>query len=111
MNNGRIWCVVNPTVGLPLFLGAVALTSLTVHHGVLHNTTWVADFFKGSSRAKVSLENTTSPVASLSSTELPGFAINVVPTKNIDGATSFAITVTPKSEGSSQTALVTTASQ
>ena len=28
MNQGKIWRVVNPTVGVPLFLGAVALTSL-----------------------------------------------------------------------------------
>ena len=25
MNQGRIWCVVNPTVGLPLFLGGTSL--------------------------------------------------------------------------------------
>jgi light-harvesting protein B-800-850 alpha chain len=31
MNQGRIWCVVNPTVGLPLFLGSVATISLLVH--------------------------------------------------------------------------------
>lgn len=47
MNQGRIWCVVNPTVGLPLFLGAVALISFTVHFAVLNNTTWVAAFFQG----------------------------------------------------------------
>lgn len=35
MNQGRIWCVVNPTVGLPLFLGSVAVTSLIVHYSVL----------------------------------------------------------------------------
>ncbi len=28
MNQGRIWTVVKPTVGLPLFLGSVAVTSL-----------------------------------------------------------------------------------
>ncbi|MCY4264457.1 MAG: light-harvesting protein [Gammaproteobacteria bacterium] len=37
MNQGRIWCVVNPTVGLPLFLTSVALTSLAVHYFVLSN--------------------------------------------------------------------------
>jgi light-harvesting protein B-800-850 alpha chain len=40
MNQGRIWCVVNPTVGLPLFLGAVALISFVVHFAVLGNTDW-----------------------------------------------------------------------
>ena len=38
MNQGRIWCVVNPTVGLPLFLGSVALTSLAVHAAVMTHT-------------------------------------------------------------------------
>jgi light-harvesting protein B-800-850 alpha chain len=47
MNQGRIWCVVNPTVGLPLFLGSVALISFTVHFAVIENTTWVKRFFNG----------------------------------------------------------------
>lgn len=47
MNQGRIWCVVKPTVGLPLFLGSVALISLLVHFAVLSNTTWFAKFFGG----------------------------------------------------------------
>jgi light-harvesting protein B-800-850 alpha chain len=47
MNQGRIWCVVNPTVGLPLFLGAVAVTSLLVHLAVLTNTTWFSAFLQG----------------------------------------------------------------
>jgi light-harvesting protein B-800-850 alpha chain len=47
MNQGRIWCVVSPTVGLPLFLGAVAVISFTVHFAVLSNTTWFAKFFGG----------------------------------------------------------------
>jgi light-harvesting protein B-800-850 alpha chain len=47
MNQGRIWCVVKPTVGLPLFLGAVALISLTVHSALLSNTEWFAAFWGG----------------------------------------------------------------
>jgi light-harvesting protein B-800-850 alpha chain len=47
MNQGRIWCVVNPTVGLPLFLGAVAIISLIVHYTVLSNTSWLPAFFGG----------------------------------------------------------------
>jgi light-harvesting protein B-800-850 alpha chain len=38
MNQGRIWCVVKPTVGLPLFLGTVLLISLAVHYSILSNT-------------------------------------------------------------------------
>ena len=47
MNQDRIWCVVSPTVGLPLFLGSVAAISLIVHFAVLENTPWVAAFFGG----------------------------------------------------------------
>lgn len=47
MNQGRIWCVVSPTVGLPLFLGAVAAISLIIHFAVLNNTTWFAAFWGG----------------------------------------------------------------
>jgi light-harvesting protein B-800-850 alpha chain len=35
MNQGRVWCVVNPTIGLPAFLGSVALISFTVHFAVI----------------------------------------------------------------------------
>jgi light-harvesting protein B-800-850 alpha chain len=47
MNNGKLWCVVNPTVGIPMFLGGVAVTSLIVHFAVLNNTTWFPAFFGG----------------------------------------------------------------
>ncbi len=47
MNQGRIWCVVKPTVGLPLFLGGVAVISLIVHFAVLGNSTWFAKFIQG----------------------------------------------------------------
>ncbi|MGP1255821.1 MAG: light-harvesting protein [Kiloniellales bacterium] len=47
MNQGRIWCVVKPTVGLPLFLGGVALISLLVHFSLLLNTSWFPAFFQG----------------------------------------------------------------
>ena len=46
MNQGRIWCVVNPTVGLPLFIGGVAVTSLVVHASVMTHTTWMSNFWK-----------------------------------------------------------------
>lgn len=47
MNNSKIWLVVQPTVGVPLFLGAVAVGSFAVHVAVLSNTTWVSDFLSG----------------------------------------------------------------
>ena len=47
MNNAKMWLVVKPTVGVPLFLTAVAVGSFAVHVAVLSNTTWVSDFLSG----------------------------------------------------------------
>ena len=47
MNNAKMWLVVKPTVGIPLFLSAVAVGSFAVHVAVLTNTSWVSDFLKG----------------------------------------------------------------
>ena len=47
MNNAKMWLVVKPTVGVPLFLGAVAVGSFAVHVAVLTNTSWVSDFLSG----------------------------------------------------------------
>jgi light-harvesting protein B-800-850 alpha chain len=51
MNQARIWTVVKPTVGLPLFLGAVATTSLLIHYAILTHTTWMGAFFEGHAKA------------------------------------------------------------
>jgi light-harvesting protein B-800-850 alpha chain len=47
MNNAKMWLVVSPSVGVPLFLGAVAVSSFAVHVAVLSNTSWVGDFLSG----------------------------------------------------------------
>ncbi len=47
MNNGKIWCVVKPSVGLPLFLGGVAAIAFIVHFAILSNTTWFAAYWGG----------------------------------------------------------------
>ena len=47
MNNAKMWLVVSPSVGVPIFLGAVAVGSFAVHVAVLSNTTWVSDFLSG----------------------------------------------------------------
>jgi light-harvesting protein B-800-850 alpha chain len=44
---GKMWTVVRPTVGIPLFLGAVAVGSFSVHLALLNNTTWVKAFLEG----------------------------------------------------------------
>ena len=47
MNNAKMWLVVKPTVGVPLFLSAVAVGSFAVHVAVLSNTSWVSDYLSG----------------------------------------------------------------
>ncbi len=48
MNEGKIWTVVRPNHGVPLFLGAVALMAFTVHFAILNNTTWFSAYWQGS---------------------------------------------------------------
>lgn len=49
---GKMWTVVKPTIGIPLFLGAVAVGSFSVHLALLNNTTWVKAFLEGGKSAK-----------------------------------------------------------
>lgn len=44
---GKLWLVVKPSVGIPLFLGAVAVGSFSVHLALVNNTTWVKKFLNG----------------------------------------------------------------
>ena len=53
MNQSRLWLVVNPSIGLPLFLGGVVVMSLIVHFAILANTTWFPAFFNGSATPAV----------------------------------------------------------
>lgn len=47
MNNGKLWCVVSPTVGIPLLLGGVITISLIVHAAVMANTDWFVQTWGG----------------------------------------------------------------
>ena len=47
MNNAKMWLVVPPAVGVPVFPGAVAVGLSSVHVAVLSNTSWVSDFLSG----------------------------------------------------------------
>ena len=44
---GKIWCVVKPSVGVPLMLAAVALGSFAVHLAILTNTAWLPKYLNG----------------------------------------------------------------
>jgi light-harvesting protein B-800-850 alpha chain len=47
MNQGRIWTVVSPSIGLPLFLGAVAVVSVVIHLALITHTTWLPGYYNG----------------------------------------------------------------
>ncbi len=48
---GKMWLVVKPSVGVPVFLGAVAVGSFAVHLALLTHTTWVPKFLNGNAAA------------------------------------------------------------
>jgi len=77
MNQGRIWCVVNPTVGLPLFIGGVLTTSFIVHASVMTHTTWLTKYFEGAAVTSASAETTVAPVASNVMKTDQGYVITV----------------------------------
>ena len=55
MNQGKIWLVVKPTVGLPLFLGGVTVIALAVHAAILTNTAWYPGYYSGTAKAKAGM--------------------------------------------------------
>lgn len=60
---GKLWTVVKPSVGIPLFLVAVAVGSAFVHTALLLNTTWVKKFLNGSAATATAQADTATPVA------------------------------------------------
>lgn len=60
---GKLWLVVKPTVGIPLFLGAVAVASFAVHFMLLTHTTWLKKYFEGKPAATASIESPTKTAA------------------------------------------------
>lgn len=70
MNNSKIWLVVNPTVGIPLFLSAVAVGSFAVHVAVVTNTGWVSDFLQGEEMGTTAALEADSDVKTASATTL-----------------------------------------
>ncbi len=64
---GKIWCVVKPSVGIPLFLGAVAVSSFAVHYMLMTHTTWLPKYYQGkaTTTAAVTQEAPTTLVAAV----------------------------------------------
>ena len=69
MNQGRIWRVVNPTVGVPLFLGAVAVTSLFVHYQLLTKTQWLPAYYQGAGKMMKAADGVAAPAAATPATK------------------------------------------
>jgi len=97
MNQGRIWTVVNPTVGLPLLLGSVTAIAIGVHAAVLTNTTWFAGYWQGG-KGKVA-EDTTGRVAVPAKADA-GYSVMVTPVAATNGnaGASFVVTVVPAAQ-------------
>lgn len=95
MYNSKMWLVVKPTIGVPLFFGGVALTSLAIHTAVLTNTTWMPAFFNGRGRA---------PVAAAAAPAPTGAA--PVAAVSSDGSAAAALASAQAALVSAQTALV-----
>lgn len=75
MNNAKMWLVVKPTVGIPIFLSAVAIGSLAVHVGVISSGvgSWYGPFVTGSAAegsASLQTEETVLP-ASAGAADMP----------------------------------------
>lgn len=70
---GKLWLVVRPTVGIPLFLGAVAVGSFSVHLALLNNTTWVKKYLNGSAAATTAQVEASTAVAQAAAP--PGTAV------------------------------------
>lgn len=51
MINGRLWTVVSPNVGVPLFFIGVVTASLYIHFQVITKTDWFVNFIQGAEAA------------------------------------------------------------
>jgi light-harvesting protein B-800-850 alpha chain len=76
MNQGKIWLVVKPTVGLPAFLGGVAVISLCVHASVLNHSDWFPAFLNGNLKAKAAASAAAAPQSAL---EAPSATVAAAP--------------------------------
>ncbi len=90
--------MVSPSVGLPLLLGSVAVTSLIVHASVMTHTTWMSAYWSGSWRNRAAMNDAAAPkVAEATAPGAPAVAITVTPVPGVPGKseTSFVVSVTP----------------
>ena len=92
MNNAKIWLVVNPTVGLPLLLTGVAVSSFAVHLALVNNTTWIEAYHQGEDIAAVATDSDVQ-TAKAGSALQDGDRLQVTLP---DGSTAWAVIETPR---------------
>ena len=51
MTNGKMWLVLKPTVGIPVFFAGMVVASLSIHTSILLNSDWFPAFLKGGQKA------------------------------------------------------------
>ncbi|MCF8484095.1 MAG: light-harvesting protein [Rhodobacteraceae bacterium] len=94
MNNAKMWLVVKPTVGVPLFLTAVAVSSFAVHVAVLSKTNWYNDYLVGKELGSGMASATSDAVLPKVASYLPEGSQEVLVTLP-DGTTARAILQMP----------------
>ncbi len=60
---GKLWLVVKPTVGIPLLLSAVAVSSFLVHYMLLTHTTWLKKYYEGKPATTAMVDSPTNTAA------------------------------------------------
>lgn len=70
---GKLWCVVKPSVGIPLFLSAVAVSSFAVHVALLNTAPWLKAYYAGNPKATAT--------AAVAPAESPPGAVAAAPRK------------------------------
>ncbi len=58
---GKMWCVVKPSVSIPIFIAAVAIASFSVHVALTLNSAWVKGFVNGGQKAVAAARAETPP--------------------------------------------------
>jgi light-harvesting protein B-800-850 alpha chain len=62
---GKLWCVVKPSTGIPLFLTAVAVSSFAVHVALLLTTSWLKGYYEGKPPGKAAAIESSEKVAAV----------------------------------------------
>ncbi|MFN5542184.1 MAG: light-harvesting protein [Betaproteobacteria bacterium] len=63
MTNGKMWLVVKPTVGIPVFFAGIVVAALSVHTAILLNSDWFPAFLKGGQKMAAAAPATAAPAA------------------------------------------------